>query len=133
MNVALNILEQPLDLCFYVLHQLQKAYAIADASFAGRQPLGPAALGRVLQRLAGWSMLAIIMAAVVCWAIKYVLESAFSGPLTWHEFLPVLASVFWRLIAMVVIYAGLSLLLYIFLNYAHLVLSGMELPHRIRL
>ena len=69
MNVALNNLAGPLDLGFYILHQLQKTFFLVNGSFMGHQPLGAAVLGRVVGRLAWWALLTILMAAVFYWTV----------------------------------------------------------------
>jgi hypothetical protein len=122
MNIALNILAGPLNICLYILYQLQATFFIVNDGFMGRRPIEVAVVGG----LVGWVVLAIIVAAVVFVAIKYVLESVFSGSLSSSDILPVLSSVFWRLIAVLIIYGVLSALLYASVNYVHMVSSGMN-------
>jgi len=75
MKVILDILGQPLYLCLFILHKIQTTFPIVSDSFMGKRAIEAAAVGG----LVGWVVLAIIVAAVIFVAMKYVLEDAFSG------------------------------------------------------
>jgi hypothetical protein len=122
MEVVLDILAQPLYLCLFILHKLQTTFSIVSDSFMGKRAVEAAVVGH----LVGWVVLAIIVAAVIFVAMKYVLEDAFSGTGTLNGIFAALAGVFWRLIGILVIYAVLSVLIYAFINFTHLVLSEMD-------
>jgi hypothetical protein len=122
MNIAMDILARPLNICLYVWHEVQINFIIVNDSLMGRRPIEFAVVGQLVQ----WVFLALMIALVVYVILKYVLESAFSGPLIPHDILPVLGSVFWRLVAILVIYAVLSVLLFAFTSYGHMITSGMD-------
>jgi len=122
MEAVLNILAQPLYLCLFLLRKLQTTFPIVSDSFMGKRGIEVAVVGEFV----GWVVLAIIVAAVIFTAMKFVLENASFGTGGSNEIFAVLGSVLSRLIVILVIYVLLSILIYAFANFAHLVLSEME-------
>ena len=122
MKVVLDILGQPLYLCLFILHKIQTTFPIVSDSFMGKRAIEAAAVGG----LVGWVVLAILVAAVIYLAMKYVLEDALSGVGTRKEFFAELSSVLSRLVVMLVIYAVLSVLIYAFINFTSLISREMN-------
>jgi hypothetical protein len=122
MEIALNILAQPVNLALFILRKLQTTSAIVNDGFMGRRAIEAAVVGE----LVCWLVLAVLVAAGIFLALKFVLEGASSGTGAANELFPALGSVLWRLMVGLVIYAVLSILLYAFVNLAHLVSNEMD-------
>lgn len=114
MEIILNILAQPLYLALFILRRIQTIALIVNDGFMGRRPIEIAVVGQ----LVGWLVLAVIIAAVIFLVLKYVLEYSLSGG--------GFGSFLWRLIVVLVLYAVLSGLVYVFANLSHMVLNEMN-------
>jgi hypothetical protein len=126
MNIALNILAGPFNLCLHIVQRVQLLSGIVNDSFMGRRPIEMLLVGK----LVWWALLAVVMAAVVYLTVKYVLENIFAEPLALKDIPMLLGGIFWRLVAVFIIYVIVSVLLYAYASYTHMVSSGMDLPHR---
>jgi len=124
MNVVWSILAGPLNLCLHILQRVQLLATIVNDGLMGRRPLEVVLVGK----LVWWALLALIAAAVVYLTVKYLLENVFAEPLTLKDLPMVLSGVFWRLFAVLLIYACLSFLLFAYGSYTHMISSGMDLP-----
>ena len=122
MVLILNILAQPLYVCFFILQKIQTTFPIVLQGLMGQRPVELALAGQ----LAGWVVLALLIVGVIFVALGFVLDSAFSGIHSVGEFFAVLSNVLGRLLAIALLYALLSSLTYAFLSYSHLVLGQMD-------
>jgi hypothetical protein len=114
MKITLDILAQPLYFCVLLWHKLLTTSSIVHKSFLGEQAIEFAKVGE----LVAWLFLALIVAAIVIAALKFVTGNGFFG-------LGSAGNMLTRLIILLIIYALLCALLYVFMGYSHMVLNEM--------
>lgn len=103
MKIILTILAQPVYSVLFVWHKIQAAAVIGE--------------------LAGWLVLALVYAAIVFAAARFVLDDVFSGAKSANEAYTVIGNFLWRLGVILMMYVGLSVLLYAFAGLVYLLAS----------
>ena len=129
MNVVWNILGQPLVFCFFILHRLAATAFIIAQALVGRQAVSTLTANKFMGAL----LLALVMAGIVYLALKYLLETVFEEPLALKDLPMLLGGLFWRLVAILIVYVILAVLFYVWTSFYHIVIDVMGPPHVDRL
>ena len=110
MKIAWNILDQPFFLILYIWRELWVTAAIVQAGLIGERPFSVVAAGQ----FAGWVVALTIVAAVIIITARFILENA------------TFSSVLWRLLIVLILYAGLAVLFYALANFSNMITHEMD-------
>ena len=126
INTILIILAQPLRVGFFIFHKLQAYYISIQTGLAYHREVPSFVYGKFF----GWVGIALTLAALIFFAIKYVWENPFLEYTSGNQPGAKFNSVIWRLTIMLVMYVGLAILLYAYFSFSHMILHEMKSGHR---
>jgi hypothetical protein len=126
LNIILTVLDQPLRVVFFVFHKLQAYFIVIYVAQARHLEVPSGAYGKFY----GWVGIALTLAALIFFSIKYVWENPFLEYTSGNEPGAKLSSVIWRLVMIVVLYVVVALLLYAYFSFSHMILHEMKSGHR---